>query len=117
MTLEQDVGGANELDVEGGVEHVGRRHALVDEAAGIRADELGEMREEGDDVMLGDGLDLVDAGDVELRSLPPFSQIVRAASLGMTPRSASASQACASISNQMRNLVSGDQMATISGRE
>ena len=47
----------------------------------------------------------------------PFSQIVLAASFGMTPSSASASQACASISNQMRNLVSGDQMATISGRE
>ncbi len=47
---------------------------------------------------------------------PPFSQMVRAASFGMTPSSASASQACASISNQMRNLVSGDQMATISGR-
>ena len=48
---------------------------------------------------------------------PPFSQIVFAAAFGMTPSSASASQACASISNQMRNLVSGDQMAAISGRE
>ena len=48
---------------------------------------------------------------------PPFSQIVLAASFGMTPSSASASQACASISNQMRKRVSGDQMATISGRE
>jgi hypothetical protein len=28
-----------------------------------------------------------------------------------------ASSACASISNQMRNLVSGDQTAAISGRE
>ncbi len=44
-------------------------------------------------------------------------QTASAFSLGMTPRSAIASQACASISNQMRNLVSGDQMATISGRE
>jgi hypothetical protein len=38
-------------------------------------------------------------------------------SRGMTPRSACASQACASISYQMRNLVAGSQMAVISGRE
>ena len=49
-------------------------------------------------------------------NLTGLSRMVRAASLGMTPSSASASQACASISNQMRNLVSGDQIATISGR-
>ncbi len=61
---EKDVGGAHELDVEGRVEHVGGGHALVHEAA-VRADELGKVRQEGDDVMLGDGLDLVDAGDVE----------------------------------------------------
>ncbi len=29
---DQDVGGARELDVEAGVEHVGRGHALVHEA-------------------------------------------------------------------------------------
>jgi hypothetical protein len=40
-----------------------------------------------------------------------------AASFGITPISASAVQAWASISNQMRKRVSGDQMATISGRE
>ena len=40
-----------------------------------------------------------------------------ALSFGMTPSAAWASQAWASISYQMRNLVSGDQMATISGRE
>ena len=50
-------------------------------------------------------------------ALPPFSQIVFAASFGMTPSSASASQAWASISNQMRKRVSGDQTAVISGRE
>jgi hypothetical protein len=36
----------------------------VDEAA-VGTDELGQMRQEGDHVMLGDGLDLVDARDVE----------------------------------------------------
>jgi len=40
-----------------------------------------------------------------------------AADLGMTPISASAFAAWASISNQIRNLVSGDQIAVISGRE
>ena len=49
--------------------------------------------------------------------LAPPSQIALAASLGMTPSSAMASQACASISNQMRKRFSGDQMAAISGRE
>ena len=48
---------------------------------------------------------------------PAFSQIAFADSFGMTPISASASQACASISNQMRKRVSGAQISTISGRE
>ena len=47
----------------------------------------------------------------------PFSQIFFAASFGMMPSSAMASAACASISNQMRNFVSGDQIAVMSGRE
>ena len=80
-----------------------------------RADDLGEVGEEGDDVVLHLALDLVDARDVE-DGLRPFSQIVSAASSGMTPSSASAVVACASISNQMRKRVSGDQIATISGR-
>jgi hypothetical protein len=46
----------------------------------------------------------------------PLRQIVSAASRGTTPSSARAVVACASISNQTRNLVSGDQMATMSGR-
>ena len=62
--LEQNVGGAGELHVEAGVEHVGRRHALVDEAR-VRPDEFAEMGEEGDHVMFGHPLDLVDAVDVE----------------------------------------------------
>jgi hypothetical protein len=43
-----------------------RGHALVDETRLFGADMFGEMGEEGDDVMLGDRLDLVDPGDVEL---------------------------------------------------
>jgi hypothetical protein len=112
---EQDVGGAHELDVEGRVEHVGGGHALVHEAA-VRADELGKMRQEGDDVVLGDG-SISSMRATSNSPFRPFPRSFSAADFGMTPSSASASQAWASISNQMRNFVSGDQMATMSGRE
>jgi hypothetical protein len=56
--------GAGELNGEGGVEHVRGGHALVDEAR-LGPDDLGEMSQEGDDIMLGDALDLVDPGHVE----------------------------------------------------
>ena len=68
---EQDVGGAHQLHGEAGVEHVGRGHALVHEAR-VGADDLGEMRQEGDDVVLGLALDLVDARDVEGGARCPF---------------------------------------------
>ena len=45
----------------------------------------------------------------------PLAQIFAAAAFGMMPRSAMASAACASISNQMRSRVCGDQIAAISG--
>ena len=48
---------------------------------------------------------------------PPFSRMSRAACAGMVPCAAIASAASASISNQMRKRASGDQMATMSGRE
>ena len=35
------------------------------EPRGVSTDDLGQMGQKGDDVMLGDGLDLVDPGDVE----------------------------------------------------
>jgi hypothetical protein len=84
--------------------------------AGIGADNLGQMGKEGDDVVLGFALDFIDAVDVEGGVAALFPDGL-AASFGMTPSSASASQAWASISNQMRNFDSGDQTATISGRE
>ena len=61
---DQDVGGAHELHGEAGVEHVGRGHALMHEAR-LRPDDLGEMGQEGDDVVLDLALDRVDARDVE----------------------------------------------------
>jgi hypothetical protein len=61
---QQQVGGAGELHVEGGVEHVRGGHALVHEP-GFGADDLGQMREERDDVVLDLALDGVDALHVE----------------------------------------------------
>jgi hypothetical protein len=45
-----------------------------------------------------------------------LAQIVFAASLGIVPSSASASAACASISNQILKRVCGSQIEAISGR-
>ena len=82
--------------------------------ARLRPDDLGEMRQEGDDVVLDLALDLVDPLDVE-RGFRPFSQTF-AAAFGNDAEIGQGVVACASISNQMRYLVSGDQIATISGR-
>ncbi len=57
--LDQEIGGLRQLHAEAGVEHVRRGHALVQEAR-LRTDDLGHVGEEGDDVVLGDPLDLVD---------------------------------------------------------
>ena len=110
----ENIGGANELHVQAGVEHVGRGHAQMHEPR-VGPDDFGEMGEEGDDVVLDLALDLVDARGIEWRRLP-FSQMVLAADFGIMPSSAMALAACASISNQMRNRVSGVQIAAICGR-
>ena len=73
---DQDVGGAHELHVEAGVEHVRRGHALVHEAR-LRADDLRQMRQEGDDVVLDLGLDGVDARDIEGRGLAFLPDLFR----------------------------------------
>ena len=108
---QQNVGGAAELHGEAGIEHVGRGHALMDKAR-LRADVLGEVGQKGDDVVLRLALDLVDARDLEGSPLPHRPRRF----LGITPSSAWASQACASISSQMRKRVSGVQIAAISLR-
>ena len=83
--------------------------------ARFRADEFGEMGQEGDDVMLAYALDLVDPRDVEVGVRRPLSQIASAAAFGITPISARASQACASISNQIRKRVCGSQSEPFRG--
>ncbi len=63
---DQEIGGADQLDIEAGIEHIGRGHALMHEAR-LGADDLGEMGQEGDDIVLHLALDRVDAGDIEDR--------------------------------------------------
>ena len=68
----QHIGSAHELHVEAGVEDIGGGKAQMHEA-GFGSHMLGKVGQESDDVMLGDALDLVDAGDIELglRALLP----------------------------------------------
>ncbi len=61
---DQEIGGAHQLHVEAGVEHVGRGHALMHEAR-LRPHDLGEMGEERDHIVLDLALDGIDARDVE----------------------------------------------------
>ena len=65
---DEKIGGAHQLHVEAGVEHVGRGHALVHEAR-LGPDDFGEVGEKGNNIVLGLALDLVDAVDIELRRL------------------------------------------------
>ena len=81
--------------------------------ARIFANIFGQIGQECDHIMFCFALDLVDS--VNLKGA--FSQTMAAADAGITPNFACASQACASISNQIWNLLSSDQMALISGRE
>jgi hypothetical protein len=62
--VDENVGGADELHVEAGVEHVRRGHALMHEAR-FGSDDLGQMRQERDHVVLRLAFDLVDPRDVE----------------------------------------------------
>ena len=80
----------------------------------LRPDDFCKMGEEGDDVVLDLALDFLDARRVE-SSLLALRPNFCAASFGIIPSSAMASAACASISNQMRKRVCGDQIAAISG--
>ena len=91
--------GALQLHGEAGVEHVGARHALMDEAR-IRADEFGKwVRKAMTSCLVTRSISSMRA--TSKFAFVPFSQIALALSFGITPSSASASQACASISNQM----------------
>ena len=65
----EQVRGAGELHREAGIQHVGRRHPLVHEAR-LRPDMLGEVGEEGDHVVPGLALDLLDPRDLEGAAFP-----------------------------------------------
>ena len=109
---EQEVRRLRQLHRQAGVEHVGGGHALMEEAR-LGPDMLGEVGEEGDDVVLGLALDRVDARDLvfALGAQTPWPRF-----WAWCLSRAMASSAWASISNQMRKRFSGAQMALISGR-
>ena len=60
---QQQLGRLGELHRQAGVQHVGAGHSLMHEAA-VRPDRIGQPGEEGDHVVTGFTLDLVDAVDV-----------------------------------------------------
>ncbi len=78
---QEEIAGAHELDRERGVEQVGARHAAM-QPARLRPEPLLEMGEEGDDVVPGRPLDLLDPHGVDqtgpgLLDLPPKGGDVR----------------------------------------
>ena len=85
----------NKLHVQRGVQHVRRRHALMDKARLVRADMLGQVGQEGDDVVLWSRPRSRRWGDVEfdIPRLPDGFGISRADDA----RSVCASQAWASL--------------------
>ena len=66
---DHQVGGARQLDAEARVEDVRTRHPLMDEARRI-ADMLGQVGQEGDDVVPRLALDRVDPRDLEAAAFP-----------------------------------------------
>ena len=75
--VEQQVGGALELERERGVDDVRRRQPQVDEP-GVRADGLLELGEKGDDVVARGGLELVDPPGVDpRRAADPLDRLAR----------------------------------------
>src|SRR5271169_1926104 len=61
---EQDFGSLGQLYRETGVEHIARRHALMDKAR-LATDVLGEVGEKRDRLVMDLALDVADARDVE----------------------------------------------------
>ncbi len=82
----------------------------MDEAR-LGPDDLGEMGQEGDDVVLGHRARSRRCASTSKTASLRLGPDRRAASFGTTPSSASAVVAWASISNQMRKQVCGSQMA------
>ena len=113
---DEQIGRAHELHVQAGVEHVGGGHALMHEAR-LRPDDFRQVREEGDDIVLGLALDLVDARRCRTSPsclFPRFSSPPPSGSCRARPwrrrRAPRSRTRCESASR-------GDQISAISGRE
>ena len=65
---QENIGGSRQLNREARVEHIGRGKPLMHEAR-LRSDVLGDVGEEGDDVVFHVALDGVDALDLETSAL------------------------------------------------
>ena len=63
--VDQNIRRTHELNIEAGVEHIGRGHALMDEAR-FGPHMLGQMRQERDDIVLDLTFDGIDPFDVEI---------------------------------------------------
>jgi hypothetical protein len=66
---EQEIGGAHELNVETGVEHVRGGHSMVHETR-LGPDDFGKMGKESNNVVPDLALDLLDASNIKDRVLP-----------------------------------------------
>ena len=63
---DQQIGSAHQLQVETGIQHIGRGHALMDEPRRIGADDLSQMGQKGDDIMPGHRFNLINPVKVKL---------------------------------------------------
>ncbi len=93
--------------------HPAARLGVVLAETGV--DVLGHVGEERDDVVVGDGFELVDALDLERGGRADVRGLVGV--MPAWPSSACASHASTSISCQIANLFSRSHMRAISGRE
>jgi hypothetical protein len=106
-----DIGGLFDQQRLRGVDYVVGGEAVV-EPARFGADEFGDRRGEGDDVVANFGFDFVDAFDFEVGALADGF----GGGLGTCPAAARVSVAATSTASQVRKRFSSLQMRAMSGR-
>ena len=62
---QQQIGGADQLHVQRCVQNIGTCHALMHKAGFIRADNIGQMGQKGDDIVFGHRFDPVNLGQIK----------------------------------------------------
>ena len=109
---QQQVAGGPQLERQRGVDDVAAREAEV-EVAALGADRLGDLADEGDDVVVGGPLDLGDPGDVDPGALVDDGERV---GRDHAPRATWARATASSTRSIASKRASSDQTAPISGR-